>query len=372
MTDGSGADRFGPMHGRRLAEEEAEPLAPTQPRAVTAPAELLQLQQSAGNHAVGRMIAARQTLARDLKLPEVPKVTEADRVKKLEADYAAAVTAKNWDQVALLVNGFNDDDLAAKLSALSQAEIRLVDDATERSTAGLQRVSTACEKALQGKGVSAARSKAGAQYGDLKFEVTEVTHGELFYKKAAYGVKITFTPDTAVAKADEIGFIQTSRLTNTKTKENADWDEGSKKRATKDKVSIDRQYGFKEGWYGVSNEGGEGSFMKLWKKKNAASQAFAEMKDVAGSKDHPNTSWLFETAVVSRSGPDAGTVYATVTWGFLIDDKMKVSALPQHIYNKQSAQMDAAVGKWNEQAKGSKEDSNAPVTGGQVALPTLK
>jgi hypothetical protein len=300
-----------------------------------------------------------------------PAQSEEDRIKALHKNYDTAVAEKKWQRVAVLVNGFSDGDMADKLNALSAADLRLVDDGAQRSNVGLGRVRSAVQVALGGKGVSAARAKAGAQYGDLKLEVKGVKDGVLDEVKYEYPVKISFTPDPAVVKAEEISFVQSVRFLEMKTGNTADWDEGSRNRQTKNKTSIDRQHGFKQGWYGMEDDASNGRFLNKWTKAGAGSNPTAWMVDVPGSATHPGTSWAFETAVVSRTGPDAGTVYATVTWGFKADENMKVTALATKIFNKQSAELSAAVGEWNEQAAGPQGESNVPSGGGQVNLPGL-
>lgn len=77
----------------------------------------------------------------------------------------------------------------------------------------------------------------------------------------------------------------------------------------------------------------------------------------------------FETAVVCLSGSDAGTVYATLLWGFTTDAALKVTPRPQRATTKQSRDFGSAVEQWNEQAADPTRPQNSP---NQIALPTLR
>ena len=92
----------------------------------------------------------------------------------------------------------------------------------------------------------------------------------------------------------------------------------------------------------------------------------------------PNSTWAFETAAVCKTpspdtakkkGDPAGTVYATITWGFTVDDKLKIHTLPISEFNKPSKDMIAAVKQWNAQAGfTTTADKNSPT---QQLLPEL-
>ena len=62
-----------------------------------------------------------------------PADAEAARVAKLNADYDAAVTAKDWPQVARLLNAYNADDIPKKLALLKPADIQALDAAAQGS-----------------------------------------------------------------------------------------------------------------------------------------------------------------------------------------------------------------------------------------------
>ncbi|MGH4005950.1 MAG: hypothetical protein ACRDSO_17805 [Pseudonocardiaceae bacterium] len=259
-----------------------------------------------------------------------------------------------------------------KLAPLTIDQLRLLQDAVTRVRCVLGGVDNLLQLAiaveLQGKGLPATKVAAGAAFGTLETRVDETINGDKATGTPyAYQINITFTPDTAVIDADEIAFIQTTRLVETASGSNQDHKETSKKRQTPSATSVDRLRGKKQGWYGMMMDNGTGSgTLTVWKKSAPATPA--NMRDRA-SWNQPNTTWQFETMVVCRSGADAGTVYAVVTWGFTVDADLKLTGQARMVTNKQSAEATTAVGKWNDQAAGSAVGRNAP---GQVPLPALK
>jgi hypothetical protein len=62
------------------------------------------LQRTAGNRATAALVAQRETAA------------------ELDAKYQAAVVAGNWSQAAVHLNGFNDDDIKARIKGLSHSQ----------------------------------------------------------------------------------------------------------------------------------------------------------------------------------------------------------------------------------------------------------
>jgi hypothetical protein len=261
---------------------------------------------------------------------------------------------------------------ATKLLPLTIDQLRLLQDAVTRARSLLGGVGIVLRLAiaveLQGKGVPAAKVAAGTAFGTLETKVAERIDGDKATgARYAYKINITFTPDTAVIDADEIAFIQTTRLVETASGSNTDPEETNKERQTPSATSVDRLCGRKQGWYGMMMDNGTGSgTLTVWKKSAPAKPAM--MRDRA-SWNQPNTTWQFETMVVCRSGPDAGKVYAVVTWGFTVDADLKLTEQAQTVTNKQSGEATTAVGTWNDQAAGSAVGRNTP---GQMPLPALK
>ncbi|MGH3874484.1 MAG: hypothetical protein ACRDSR_23775 [Pseudonocardiaceae bacterium] len=260
---------------------------------------------------------------------------------------------------------------ATKLAPLSIDQLRLLQDSVTRARCGLGGVGIVLQLAiaveLQNKGVPPAKVTAGAAFGTLATKVDERTDGDEATRTLyAYQITITFTPDTAAVDADEIAFIQTTRLVDTASGADMDRKETSKKRQTPSATSVDRLGGKKQGWYGMMMDNGTGSgALTVWSKSAPATPA--TMRDRA-SWIQPDTTWQFETMVVCRCGADVGTVYAVVTWGFTVDADLTLTEQPPMVTNKQSTEATAAVRKWNDQAAGPAANRNAP---DQIPLPTL-
>ncbi|MGQ0779162.1 MAG: hypothetical protein ACT4NY_32905 [Pseudonocardiales bacterium] len=214
---------------------------------------------------------------------------------------------------------------------------------------------------------TATKVAPGAAFGTLEIKVNERIDGEeatgTWY---SYKINITFTPDTAVVNADEIAFIQTVRLVETVSGTNKNPDEKARKRQTPSATNVDRLGGKKHGWYGIKDDGTPGTMLTTWRKSAPATPA--TMQDRV-SWNKPNTTWQFETMVVSRSGTDIGTVYAAVTWGFSVDADLTLTEQAPTVTNKQSTEATTAVRRWNDQATGSPFDRNNP---NQTPLPALR
>ncbi len=285
-----------------------------------------------------------------------------------EKAFDDAVTSSDWATAATSLAKLAIP--TTKLPPLMISQLRLLQDAVTRARCVLGGVGIVLQLAiaveLQGKGVPATKVAAGAAFGKLETKVDERLDGNKATGIYAYKINITFPPDAAVIDADEIAFIQTTRLVETASGSNEDHKETNKKRQTPSATSVDRLRGKKQGWYGMTMDNGTGSgTLTVWKKSAPATPA--TMRDRA-SGNQPNTTWQFETMVVCRSGADIGKVYAVLTWGFTVDADLKLTEQAQTVTNKQSTEATAAVSKWNDQAAGSAVGRNAP---GQMSLPAL-
>jgi hypothetical protein len=70
---------------------------------------VLGLQRTAGNRAVGRLLAGNRQLQRLVKTAD-----------QLDAEIDAAIKANDWGKVALVLNGFNDEDIKARVTSDSR------------------------------------------------------------------------------------------------------------------------------------------------------------------------------------------------------------------------------------------------------------
>jgi hypothetical protein len=369
-------------HASRLPEEDPErkreaATPPAPPRRTDSTASILALQQGIGNHAVARM------LARDPDPPPTATATTGSgtasaSTKTDEEQFDDAVAADDWAKAAELLQklpkpahkalALSAGQMLELGKALSVDQLRLLQDAALRESATLGWSGTflrvGIRAALKLKGVK--DSAAGAQFGTLDWKILERVSAPAKGGQYAYKIEITYLPDTAAVDADEVGFIQTVRLVDTKTGANKDPREEFQNRQTGDSTNIDRLPGKELGWYGMTDTGGGGGTLTTWKKGDPTKPAY--MMD-RPTWNQPNTTWSFETAVVCKSGPDAGKVYATMTWGFTVDDDNKLTEMDIVALNKPSPGFTAAVDMWNQQAAGPEAKRNAP---GQKPLPELK
>jgi hypothetical protein len=358
-----------PEHQRKQAE--AAPAAAAQAPALGSVASVLRLHRAVGNGAVTVMRARSGSdvpmpaSAPGVSLPSPPQPIISPDNKTFDdaaksGDWATAATS-----LAKLAMP------RTKLTPLTIDQLRLLQDAVTRARCGLGGVGIVLQLAiaaeLRGKGVPATKIAAGTAFGTLETRVGERIDGDKTTGTPyAYKINVAFKPDTAVINADEIAFIQTTRLVETASGSNKDPEKTNKKRQTPSATSVDRRSGKKQGWYGMKDDGTGNSMLTTWKKSAPATPA--KMQDRA-SWNQPNTTWKFETMVVCRSGMDIGKVYAVLTWGFTVDTDLKLTEQTPTVTNKQSTEATTAVGKWNNQATGSTFDRNTP---DQMSLPTLK
>jgi hypothetical protein len=343
--------------------DESRELIPA--RAPATAAGILALQQRAGNAAVQRAILARDDTA---------TAAPAGGAKTPDQAFDDALKAGDYDKLAVILNSvYTWTSADAKIETLTEEQLRRLDDAVRRVLPGAAAATLLIfiRSALGDLGNDDEHQEPGKQYGEIEIDIVDITDGvdtgpAAGRKNYGYDMKITFTPDMTACQADEIAFIQRVRLVETATGKNKDWDKTNRDRATDRQSSIDRIPGKEQGWYGLANDLTDQGNLQTWTRTGP--EVTAWMTDRPSARI-PSTTWEFETAAVSRSGPDVGTVYAVVTWGFTVDENLKVSGLPNQIFNKPTKDFNAAVAAWNKQAAGPKAKRSAPK---QKALPGLK
>lgn len=307
---------------------------------------------------------------RDCPAPVVPLPSPAQPYLSLDdRTFYDAVESGDWARAVTSLATLTMP--ATKLPPLTIDQLRLLQDAVTRAYSALDGAGRVLQLAiaveLQGRGVLATNVAAGTAFGRIEAKVDKKIDGDsttgTWY---AYKISLSFTPDAAVIDADEIAFIQTVRLIDTASGCNIDPEKTNKKRQTPSATSVDRRRGKKQGWYGMKDDGTGSPQLTTWKKSAPATPA--TMRDHS-SWNESNTTWQFEAMVVCRCGPDAGTVYVVVTWGFTVDSDLKLTELAPMVTNKQSPEATAAVRNWNAQAAGSPFDRNAS---DQMSLPPLR
>jgi hypothetical protein len=331
--------------GERTREPAAEPARPATP--VDA---MLALQRTAGNAAVQRALLQRNGPV---------------AVTTPEQDADAAIAAEDWDKLAGLL-AVKKPWMFKKLATLVPEQLRRLDDAARRASLADPWLRTWIKAGMVAKGVGEKRTEPGMAYGKIEGKEGAVVDGDANAtpkKNFAYPFEVSFWPAAAEVDADEIAFIQTVRVVSTVTGDNDS--PFGKKRMTDDHSKVDRLTGKEQGWYGMTDAETGGGTLKLWTK---GSKEAAWMRDTP-SAAKGNRDYHFETSAVCRKGADAGKVYAVVTWGFTVDDQLKVTPKKFEVWNKETPEFEKAVAAWNTNAAGPEADRSAP---GQKPLPDLK
>lgn len=335
-------ERVDPRTGGLLGQRP-RPAAP-------APAEeILRLQRSAGNAAVG------------LALQQAPPAA----VSTIDQRLVTAAAAADWQLLAQLLLAAEERAMVRQLGRMATDDLRYLDDAVRRLGVRNSRLRIFIKAGLRQRGADDEQSAPGGGYGVMEGKETLIEHGAVRAhgnnKRARYRFEITFLPSPGVVDADEIDFIQTARVLSTTegtidASGNLDWDnEGvnGPGRRTSDDTRVDRLGGHDQGWYGMEDGGTPATTLRPWRR---GSRSPAWMRDTP-SRTTGNQDFEFETAAVCRRGADAGMVYATITWGFSLDGALKVTPKQPRLFNKQSRDFELAVTFWNAEASGANPSS---------------
>ena len=332
-------------------------------------AEILQLQRAVGNRAVTQVLARNGT---------------ATRVSPQQLFDQAVKDAKWKSAVGVLKSSFSSaKDLDSALSFVDGDQLRYLDDEAKRggdSRGGAVR--TAIRRRLRKTfGFDDDHDETGRGFGVISVKYGSYKHGKADPggRNYEFPMTCTFKPLSTVVGADEIAFVQIFKMLDSTTGANIDPRHNFSMRALPDGSTVDRLPGRKWGWYGYDDAGTGGTpggNVSPWR-RSAPRQA-ASLSD-RPQWNVPNSTWAFETAAVcktpspdtsTKKGDPAGTVYATITWGFTVDDKLKVHPLPKVEFNKPTKDMIAAVKQWNTQAGFTDDaDKNSP---DQQLLPEMR
>jgi hypothetical protein len=313
---------------------------------------------------LGRAASADRDKALAERIARLLKEAEARRIAKLHADWDAAIHAGRWEEAVELLNAFSPDDIDRKLAdpTLTPDKLKSLEVAALKRPSGVQQ--RVIEKIRARSG-----TKAGAAFGTLKVDEYREQHGTP-RTRWAMNVRLTFTPDAAIANATKIGFLQTVRMIDIATGQPDDPIPGHKARATPGGTTIDRPGGSKSGAYAQLNEGKMDAGNVLG--SSPSPLVPATFKDVP-NHDKAGVRWDYETAVVALEGPDAGLVYATMTWGFEVTQQAlgvkEVQPRAWAVDDKPSQEFGGAVAGWNRQATGPEGERTTP---GQTPLPALR
>ena len=297
-------------------------------------------------------------------------------------EYASAValvdTALSGDdfrRTAQLLNSMTPDEAYHKLASLTEQQIAGIAgggalaagiDLTDRGNA--LAVAFRYVASLVSSGRQRSEAGLGHVSGSIVFlpgtprDGTRGAGGT----KAAFPMRIAFVPDPAVVQADEIAFVQIVRRVDATTGLNRNLNAAEHgARETPDYWKVDRMAGRERGWYGFSDDDRPSDHVTPWRRGGSATEAV--LRDEP-STNRGNVTIEFETAAVSKAGPDVGHVYAACTWGMSVDAKLVVTPIAPQYFVMPTAKVGEAVGMWNRQAAGQEGHRNAP---GQRPLPPI-
>ncbi|AII10331.1 hypothetical protein EP51_39010 (plasmid) [Rhodococcus opacus] len=270
----------------------------------------------------------------------------------------------DWSKAARFISTLDDTGIDNTLALLtSDLEVKQLAKGARNTPGG-------GDDRLLSRIVARLRKSAGQLFGTLvatgSMPRQGVKHAWSFKADEAYKfhMDITFTPDPDVVEATNIAFVQTMSLLKTGTKTSKEDRKHISDRLNSEKQGIDRADYSKYGWYGQRED---------QKFNKTPTSGVSEGSVVGGNvipamlTDEPegaieSTTWSYETSVIARAGKDAGLVYGVVTWGFVVDDKLQMTAIEPKYRNRPTADFASAVDAWNTQA------TKDPTTPGQKPL----
>jgi hypothetical protein len=167
---------------------------------------------------------------------------------------------------------------------------------------------------------------------------------------------ITFTPNPKTVKSNDISFIQLWKLTFTANGKNANPHALGIGRMTANNWIVDRLKDRELGWYGYRNPP-DGPGANITPGDSTKDPVVpAELRDTP-NWDARSVTFEFQTFAIAKDG-NGGKVLSGLSWGFTVDNKLKVTNTAPAIVTDYQDFKDA-VKKWNEQAGGPKNARNA-------------
>jgi len=305
---------------------------------------MLDLQRTAGNTAVQRLVQLQRDTGRD-----------AERVERL----AYALSGSDWAGVATMLLASDEPFMVRQLHNLDAEQLRYLDDAVRRMHVVNSRLRIFIHAGLMQLGATPDSADPGAGYGTIEGRIVRTTDGKLrrngFHVPGTGRFELTFKPYPSAVDATLIEFVQVVRAVSsshstpgpTGEPEPDDRATNGTDRETADHHRIDRLSGKDQPWYGEQDSGRPMRTMRPWR-HGSTSEAW--MRDTV-RRSVPNLVQEFETAVICRAGNDQGKVYATVRWGLVFDANLKVTPTDITYFNKQSKDFELAVAYWNTAAE---------------------
>jgi hypothetical protein len=301
-----------------------------------------------------------------MSIPEVKELlgavplTSMHRIRGelLSRMYDDCVQRKQWKEAITYLQGFDDTGIVERVNRVKNSP----DDRRELIVASLDNsrvlglIRTATGLAIDEK----------KPFGELKTDGFAAVQEGKYTNADAGTITIRFEPNPDLVSADEIAFIQTIRRVYTGSNSAAKYSYGMDDRATKKGTAVDRFGKNKYGYFGYENSGQTGPKVVTGHCKSSTDKAPSSMTDTPGKIS--GTENIFEACAVAKSGKDTGRVYGCLVWGFTVDGDFGVTVTKSEMRLRTSSEFDAAVGKWNAQAKG---DVGGGATG-QQSLPPAR
>jgi hypothetical protein len=273
------------------------------------------------------------------------------------------LAAGHWEAAALALNSASAAEIDTEVKTLTAQQCRQLLAAVR-----LSRRITAANN-IEAKLKQQGHIGPGAIFGTVNVE-QHPTHAPHDGDNYQFETWIQFTPDATVVDCNDIAVIQAVRLINTGTGANAEVLQHLIRRQTPHHWAIDRIEDRRFGFYGFENTGvgsgdpgtqghaGPGGNMRVG---STATTPVTPMHYYDGPTDSMvGVTFEFETAIVARSGPQQGTVYATVTWGFSVDAHGHLTAQAVGRHDRVSGEFRAARNAWDAQAAGPAAQRNDP------------
>ncbi len=176
-------------------------------------------------------------------------------------------------------------------------------------------------------------------------------------------VIIKFIPNKKTVCCDEITFIQVCKTLDSEGNPYEPREIHSD-RMTSTGWRLDQSIGNKIPWYVDHPQYGQyGSAPDPYRE--------ATLIDDPGDKV-TSQSWFFETVAICKKGPDQGTVYGALRWGFEVDDMGHLTSHTPASGPMYSQNFFQAILRWNQQSGGPMDQRNAPDQepyGGPLPIP---
>jgi hypothetical protein len=309
---------------------------------------VLALQRTAGNAAVSRALAARRTLSRQdgggggggvVAPPAGP-----------EAEFDGHLAAFEWEEAAFALNQLPAADIDRKVVDLiyEQCKGLLAAMRDSRRIPGNNRI----DRPLKRQSMI----RDGEIFGRTRVAAAPHHHAAAAGGGYRFDCRITFSPDIQVVEATEVAVVQAVRVIDSGTGANRETLAHLTARQAAGHWSIDRLAGARFPFYGYSTTNrpsghpDRGGTMRPGSSAPTGTQTMEYF-------DHPEDSMTgvrfeFETAIVCRSGAQAGLVYSVVLWGFTADASGRLTAHAVRKRDRVSASFLGARTAWNTQATG--------------------